>query len=107
MRLSYADNPKQANLLNDPSNLLATRYKHTGESQDLEEAIGKGETSLKILPTGHSYCALFLNHLSNKFAFRYERTDGLQVLEEALARVREAVKLTGLTTPVSQRGSVI
>jgi tetratricopeptide (TPR) repeat protein len=78
---------------NNLANALQTRYKITGSSDLLDEAITLHREALALRPAGHPDRSMSCNNLAIALRTRYEATGSSNLLDETITLHREALAL--------------
>ncbi|KAG8875296.1 hypothetical protein FRB97_005239 [Tulasnella sp. 331] len=95
--------------LNNLGNALQTRYDHTGEMTDLENAIRYHKEQIEICPTNHPNLSATLSSLGNALKTHYNHTGHMTNLERSIEYHRKQLALcadghTGRAIPLHTLG---
>jgi hypothetical protein len=71
--------------------LLYSRFKRTGEFEDLQQAILRAEEAVAATAQDHLYQASRLGNIGIMLRSRFERTGDLEDIQQAILRVEAAV----------------
>jgi len=88
------NHPERAEWLSILGIQLYTRYKRTGNLQDLEAAIAQSAAAVQATPEYHHERAGRLSNLGMHLGERYERNGNIQDLEAAISRTEAALQAT-------------
>ena len=91
--------PDRFGPLNSLADAVRTRYKQSGQIEDLDKVIAYSNEALLLCPPGHSNRSSSLINLANAVFTRYERSVRMEDLEEAITYFREAVTLYPIDHP--------
>ena len=79
--------------LNNLANSLHTRFKQSGRTEDLEDAISFHRQALTLRPPGHPGRSTSLNNLAVVLSTRFEQSGRVEDLEDAISFHRQALTL--------------
>ena len=81
---------------------LDTKFRYTGQLEDLDEAISLYREALELKPIPHPERWTFLNNLGNSLPRRFDQTGHFVDIEEAISLHREAVGCFPPIIPIDQ-----
>jgi tetratricopeptide (TPR) repeat protein len=102
---SPPDHPLQAVMVSNLGLALRSRYQITGETADLDRAIGLDRLAVEAVSDGHPDRAGMLSNLGLSLRFRYERTGDHADADEAVDAGQRAVE--ALSEGDSNRGGML
>ncbi|KAH6648897.1 CHAT domain-containing protein [Truncatella angustata] len=92
--LTPIDHANRAWQLGGLGSKLHSRYKRTGETEDLQEALQIARQALDLTPVDHPARAGQLDNLERTLSSQYKRTGKTEDLQEAIQIARQALGLT-------------
>ncbi|KAF6756105.1 CHAT domain-containing protein [Ephemerocybe angulata] len=86
--------PDMARRLTNLSASMHSRFEHTGDLQDIAQAISMKQRALELTPEGHPDMAERLANLGTSIHSHFEHTGDLQDLAQAISMKQRALELT-------------
>ena len=73
---------------------LSYRFEHSGNKQDISEAIQHQQHAIQLTPKGHTDLPKWLNSLGNSYLYCFKHTQNIHDISEAIQYQQQAIQLT-------------